>query len=67
MAKIIEWLTGTGGVLRTRALLALMGMGTLSALVIDERLDVDVFVGIVAPLLGFYAGSRVAQDNGSKS
>lgn len=56
--KLIDWLTGSGGVLRVRGLLALAGMGTLCYMALNGDIGADVFVGVIAPILGFYAGIR---------
>ena len=66
MQQILSWLTGDGGILRVRGMLALLGLGTLSYMAVDGTLAVEVYVGIVGPIVGFYAGQRAASTtNGS--
>ena len=64
MQQILSWLTGDGGILRVRGMLAVIGMGTASYMVIDGTISPDVYLALVGPIIGFYAGARTAANYG---
>lgn len=58
--KLIDNLTGTGGLARVRSLIALGLVGTFCFLAIDGTISAEIFVPIVTAVTGTYFGARIA-------